>query len=267
MCVSMRTGDGASAFGPYRQKVVPGVYVPTVYPVSSEWAKVKPWFMRDPAQFRPGPPPALDSAVWARDRDEIRAVGGRASKTRDAQQTDIARFWALVGPPSWNPVVRGVAQSRPQSLVERARLFAMVNMAASDALVAVFDAKYKYDFWRPVTAIRYEELEPEWLPLVDTPMHPEYPCAHCISSTAVATVLQAQFGDEIPPVSMTSPTAPGVTRTWRRIGDYAQEVNNARIWSGVHYRNSTEVGAQMGRKIGELATTQFMQPLQSAPAR
>jgi hypothetical protein len=144
-------------------------------------------------------------------------------------------------------------------------------MAATDALIAVFDAKYAYEFWRPVTAVRYGGKDPAWLPLVDTPMHPEYPCAHCISTAAVGTVLEAHFGKgDVPAVSMKSPTAPGVTRTWSRIADYVQEVNNARIWGGVHYRNSTEVGERMGRRIGALAIerhlTSLDRPVDAAPA-
>jgi hypothetical protein len=260
-CLAMRANDGAGGASIYKQKITPGVYVLTAFALSSEFGRVKPWFMREPTQFRPGPPPALTSAVWSRDLEEIRASGGRSSATRTPEQTIVARFWTVTGPPSWNPVVRSLAKSRNLGLIENARLFAMVNMAATDAFVAVFDAKYAYEFWRPVTAIRYES-DPAWLPLVDTPMHPEYPCAHCISAAAVGAVLESQFGKQtIPTVTMTSPTAPGVTRSWTRIDDYVQEVSNARVWGGIHYRNSTQVGAQMGKAIGELAVTSFMTPL------
>ncbi len=261
-CVGMRTNDGAGGPATYRQKITPGVYAPTAFPVSSEWTKAKPWVMRDVAQFRPAPPPLLTSAVWTRDIDEIRAIGGRNSSVRTREQTEVARFWALTGPPSWNPVVRSLAKSKNLSPIENARLFALVNIAAADALIAVFDAKYAYEFWRPVTAIRYE-TDPTWLPLVDTPMHPEYPCAHCISSAAVGVVLESQFGkDTLPTISMTSATLPGVTRSWTRIDDYVQEVSNARIWGGIHYRNSAEVGAQMGRAIGQLVVKTTMTPLE-----
>jgi hypothetical protein len=227
---------------------------------------VKPWFMKDFAQFRPGPPPSLASAEWARDYNEIKSVGARQSTTRTAEQTEVARFWTVVGVPSWNPIVRSLASSKPLDLVDNARLFALVNMAASDAFVAVFDGKYAYNFWRPVTAIRNGDLngndattlDAEWLPLVDTPLHPEYPCAHCITAGAIAEVLEAQFGKgEVPTITMTSPTAPGVTHRWTRIADYVQEVDNARIWGGIHYRNSTQVGEAMGRKIGALAVEKF----------
>jgi len=160
-------------------------------------------------------------------------------------------------------------------LLETARLFALVQVAAVDALIAVFDAKYTYEFWRPITAIRNGDLDdnaatmPEaaWLPLIDTPMHPEYPCAHCITSAAVATVLEASFGTgEVATISMSSAATPGVTHTWTRIADYAAEVSDARIWGGVHYRNSTAVGAAVGRKIGELAAREALAPRASCSA-
>jgi len=261
-CLEMRGKDGVGAPNLYRPVTTPGKYVPTMLPASFDWQKVTPWFLTSPSQFRPEPPPALTSAVWARDYNEIKDLGGRNSTKRSAAQTETARFWSIVGIASWNPIVRSLASAQPRPLIANARLFALVNMAAADAFVAVFDAKYAYQLWRPVTAIRNgdidgndaTEIDPAWVPLVDTPMHPEYPCAHCITSSAVATVLEAEFGDgEVAVMTSTSTAVPGVTHRWTRIRDYAEEVSNARIWSGVHYRNSTEVARRMGREIGLLA--------------
>jgi hypothetical protein len=126
-----------------------------------------------------------------------------------------------------------------------------------DALIAVFDAKYTYNFWRPVTAIRNAEgdaRDPGWLPFIETPMHPEYPCAHCIVSASLGAVLQAEIGSgPSPKLSSASYTASGAVRSWNTVADFWQEVAVARIYDGVHYRNSTEVGSAMGQKIGELA--------------
>jgi len=137
-----------------------------------------------------------------------------------------------------------------------ARLLALAGMAMDDALIAVFDAKYAYNLWRPVTAIRNAEgdaRDPGWLPFIDTPMHPEYPCAHCIVSASLGAVLQAELGTgPVPPLSSTSTTAGGATRTWKSVDDFVQEVAVARIYDGVHYRNSTVVGTEMGKKIGAL---------------
>jgi hypothetical protein len=269
-CLSMREQDGAGVPGVYRPRTTAGVYVATTLPLSAQWPKVKPWFLSDGTQFRPGPPPALASPAWARDYNEIKNIGARQSAARTAEQTDVARFWTITGAASWNPVVRSLALSKSLGLVDNARLFALVNMVAADAFVAVFDAKYEYNFWRPITAIRNGDidgndatsLDAEWLPVVDTPLHPEYPCAHCITAGAIGAVLEAQFGKgDVPPITMTSPTAPGVTRRWTRISDYVQEVDNARIWGGIHYRNSTQVGEAMGRKIAALALQNVLQPL------
>ena len=172
----------------------------------------------------------------------------------------MGRFWFQVGARTYNPIVRQAAMAKGLDLVDCARLFALTSMAGNDAIVAVFDAKYHYNFWRPVTAIRNADLtgnsgtprDQSWLPLGETPMHPEYPCAHCISSAAVGAVLQDVVGNEFGEFSLTSPTAPGVTRKWMRVQDYSDEVSNARIYAGFHYRFSTEVGKEMGRKIGEL---------------
>lgn len=268
-CVAMRTNDGVGAANVYRPVTSPGVYVSTALPVSHDWREVKPWVMKQPSQFRPEPPPALTGALWTRDYNEIKEVGAKVSQKRTAEQTEVARFWTAVGVPTWNPIVRSLATARPRSLIDNARLFALVNIAAADAFVAVFDAKYAFNFWRPVTAIRNaasdgnDATAPDaaWLPFVETPMHPEYPCAHCISAGAVATVLEAEFGTgRVSTITMSSATAPGVVRRWERISDYVKEVNNARIWGGIHYRNTTEVGERMGREIGRLAITGAMQP-------
>jgi hypothetical protein len=140
---------------------------------------------------------------------------------RTAEQTNIARFWFQVGPSTSNPILRQVVARKDMELIDSARLFALVSMVGQDAIIAVFDAKYTYNFWRPITAIRNADLsknndtprEASWLPLGDTPMHPEYPCAHCITSVAVGTIIQKVVGGNVA-ITVTSPTAPGVTRKW-----------------------------------------------------
>lgn len=268
-CLELRAGDGSAAPERYRPRTIPGSYVPTAIPVSSEWGRVRPWALAAGDELRPPPPLDLGGADWARDLDEVRRLGRRTDSERSATQSETARFWIVTGPAAWNPVVRSLARSAPTRLVDRARLFALVSLAAADAFVAVFDAKYAHGFWRPITAIRNGDLdgndatgiEPGWLPLVDTPMHPEYPCAHCITAAAVARVLEAEFGaGEVPPIEMTSPTAPGVTHRWTRLADYVTEVSNARVWGGIHYRTSTRVGEAMGRRIGELALERAFLP-------
>ncbi|WP_246709726.1 vanadium-dependent haloperoxidase [Bradyrhizobium sp. 6(2017)] len=269
--IALRAGDGSDAPETYRPYTTAGVYVPTVVPIATTAGATTPWVMTSGSQFRPAPPPALDSETWSRDLNEIRAIGARSSTIRTPEQTVIGRFWFVVGPPSFNAIIRQAALAKNMDVVDCARLFALAEIAANDAIVAVFDAKYQYNFWRPMTAIRNADIthnpatprESSWLPLGETPMHPEYPCAHCIVSVSVSTVLRHIVGDEFGEFSMTSPTAPGVTRKWTRLQDYSDEVANARIYAGFHYRFSTEVGKEMGRKIGDLTVATQLRGLEA----
>jgi hypothetical protein len=226
--------------------------------------------MTSPDQFRPGPPPPLASEIWARDYNEIKAIGGRSSMRRTAEQTEIARFWESTSPTIYHGVVRSVAAVPGREVTQNARLFAAVTQAIDDAMIAIFDAKYHYSFWRPITAIRNGDIDgndaterdPAWTPLIDTPMHPEYPCAHCIVASTVGTVLQAEIGaGPMPILTATSDTAKGAARSWTNIDDFVQEVANARIYDGVHFRKSTEVGTAMGKKTGALAVMKYLRPL------
>ena len=249
--------DGYNAPNTYRPHTAPGVYVPTMFPAVPHWGKRKPWVMTSGDQFRPGPPPALTSETWKRDFNEIKAIGGKTSTQRTPEQTAIAQFWEATLPNVYWPVARVVANAPGRDVSDNARLLALAAMAMDDGLIAVFDAKYAYNFWRPVTAIRNAEgdaRDPGWMPFIDTPMHPEYPCAHCIVSGSLGAVLQAELGNgPVPKLSSVSSTAGGAVRTWASVDDFVREVAVARIYDGVHYRNSTEVGTAMGKKIGELA--------------
>ena len=269
---ALRVDDGVTAQESYRPSTKPGVYVPTAIPIEVTSGGLKPWVMEKGSQFRPGPPPALDSAVWTRDYNEIRELGGAKSTKRTAEQTDMGRFWFLTGPRSFSPLVRLVADYKKMDLVDSARLYALVAMASNDAFIAVFDAKYAYNFWRPITAIRNADQtgnpatprEASWTPLGMTPPHPEYPCAHCIVASAVSEVLQRVGGEDVGELTLTSAIPPGATRKWKRLEDYSKEVSEARIYAGFHYRFSTEVANTMGKKIGELAATSQMRPVAAA---
>jgi PAP2 superfamily len=253
--------DRAVAPNTYRPHAVPGVYVPTMSPAVPHWGKRRPWVMTSGDQFRPGPPPSLTSDVWKRDFDEIKALGAMNGSKRSAEQSAIAKFWEATAPVVYWPIARSVANAPGRDVTDNARLLAVAAMAMDDALIAVFDAKYTYNFWRPVTAIRNAEgdgRDPGWLPYVDTPMHPEYPCAHCIIASSLGAVLQAEIGKgPTPTLTSSSTAASGAVRTWKTVSDFTQEVSLARIYDGVHYRNSTEVGSAMGQKIGELAVKSF----------
>ena len=265
--LAVRADDGAAAGESYRPRATPGTYVPTTVPVTPQWPQRRPWLMKTAAQFRPGPPPGLASETWASDYNEIKALGGKTSSVRSAEQTEIARFWEATLPPIYHGIVRSVANAPGREVTRNARLFAAVAQASDDALIAVFEAKYHYHFWRPITAIRNGDLDghdaterdASWTPFIDTPMHPEYPCAHCIVAGSVGAVLQADIGaDPMPTLTTTSPTANGAARSWKSVDDFVSEVALARIYDGVHYRFSTTAGTAMGRQIGALAATKFL---------
>jgi len=271
-----RAKDGADVADAYRPKTKPGVYVPTPITVASMWPNVKPFAMTSPSQFRPEPPIALTSEQWASDYNEIRELGGRASSKRTAKQTEDARFWSITGPQATDPVARQLVAVKRMDLVDSARFMALAAVALADAYIAVMDAKYHYEFWRPVTAIRNgdtddnpaTERDATWQPIDNTPMHPEYPCAHCIGSAALAAVGEAVFGTaDVPEIAVTSSSAPGITHRWTNLHAYADEVAYARIWAGFHYRFSVRDGQDMGRKIGQYVVNSVMQPAAVADSR
>lgn len=267
--LARRLNDGAATPESYRPLTSAGAYVPTAIPAAPGWGARKPWLMSDGAQFRPAAPPALGSAAWAQDVNEVRTLGRRDSTLRSSDQTDIARFWEYSLPPIYFGVVQSVAQAPGRDLVRNARLFAATAQAMDDALIAVFDAKYHYQLWRPVTAIRNGDLDgndatprdASWLPLIDNPLHPEYPSAHAILASALGTVLKADTaGQPLPPLVTRSPTANGATRQWTRIDDFVSEVGLSRLYAGIHYRFSIEPSTAMGLKIGELAAARVLTP-------
>jgi len=268
-----RVNDGSNAPDAYRPRTTPGVYVPTPITISSMWPDMKPFAMAKGSQFRPKPPIALESKEWARDYNELKDYGGQNGAKRTAEQTETARFW-LVGPPvAYHPFVRKLVTAKQMDVIESARFMALVAVGITDSIIAVLDAKYHYNFWRPITAIRNgdhdgnaaTEREPTWQPIAPTPMHPEYPCAHCIQSGSVAGVVKAMFGTmDIPEIAMTSPTAPGIIHRWTNMTAFTEEVASARIWAGFHYRFSNRVGTQMGLQIGDYVVNNVMQPVTTA---
>lgn len=273
--LEVRARDGSDAPDAYRPKTTPGVYIPTPITVGSTWPNVTPFALTSPSQFRPEPPIALTSERWAADYNEIKDLGAKNSTKRSARQTEDARFWLITGPQSTNPIVRQLVAAKKMSLIDSARFMALASVALADAYIAVMDAKYRYEFWRPITAIRNgdtddspaTERDPTWQPIDNTPMHPEYPCAHCVGSAALAAVVETLLGTaDVPEIVMTSSTAPGVTHRWTNLRAYTEEVSQARISAGFHYQFSTQVGQDMGRKIGQYVVQNAMQPAAVAAA-
>jgi hypothetical protein len=226
--------------------------------------------LEEGSQFRPGPPPALDSRRYTRDFDEIKAIGSTTSATRTQEQTDLARFWIATGPQNWNPAARQVAIAQGLTLSENARAFALLNLAGADAFIASWDAKFTYNQWRPVTAIRAADSDgnantledPGWTPLLVTPPFPDYIAGHTSYAGAVATVLEHVFGKDPGVVLvLTSPTAPGVVETYTTFRAMADGVVDARVWGGIHWRTSSVRGQTLGEEIGRYAARHFLKPI------
>lgn len=252
--------DGFAIPETYRPTTSPGSYIPTAPTLMSHVAGIRPFSLQSVSQFRPGPPPRLDSALWARDYNEVKELGGAKSSQRSAWQTETARFWEITGAEAWNQAARALLVAQPLPLKDSARMFMTLNIANSDASLAVFDAKYHYGFWRPVTAIRNgdrdgneaTERDAGWQPAISTPMHPEYPCAHCVQDGAAGVVLKSAFGSgPVPEFTLTYAAMPGVTRKYSTIAQLEEEVSMARIWGGVHFRNGNEVGYALGKRVAE----------------
>jgi hypothetical protein len=262
--LSLRSSDGSSqAQFPYvaPDEGAPGVWVPPVSTAQAllpGWGTVAPWVLRSGTQFRPNGPPPLRGRRYARDYNEVKEIGSLTSLTRTVEQTEIARFW--LGSPSaiWNGVARRILEARSLDLSSTARVFALFYLAAADASIVCWDTKYTYNFWRPVTAIQQGDVDGNddtmadstWTPLFPTPPHPEYLSGHATNSSAMATILRLIFGDDPETlVVATSSTNPGFERQWKSFREGVEEVIDARVYSGIHYRTSDEVSARTGRVV------------------
>lgn len=267
--LNARANDGSAMHISYVPRTEPGQWrrtPPTFRPPElPQWAtKVKPFIITRPDQFRPPGPPSLESKEWAAAFNEIKAVGARDSGTRSAEQTAIARFWSDFSstetpPGHWNSIARSLAAERNLSTIESARLFAMLNMALADAGIACWDAKYHFNFWRPVTAIvRGDEdgnagtaARQDWQAFLNTPPHPEYPSGHSAFSGAAVAVLSAAFGTNRIRFTVRSDALPGVERTFSSLAACAEECGESRVSGGIHYRFSCTAGLQLGKRVGD----------------
>jgi len=225
-----------------------------------------PFTMSSSSQFRPGPPPALESAQYAADVNEVKAIGRVDSAIRSATQTQLSLLWAASGPVDENAVARSVVP-RGYALADTARFFALINFAACDGMIAGFDAKYHYGFWRPFHAVRLAdtdgnpatEPDPSWTSLIPAPNHPEYISTHSTVTGATMRVLALLLGNQTP-FTLSSPALPGVTVTYQSFSDAAVEVGLSRIWGGIHFRTACEVGRTVGESIADQAVTNHLLP-------
>lgn len=267
----LRSNDGLDSIVPYVQRPSePGAYEPTASatPLGTRMPGVRPLALDYGSQFRPGGPPSLRSVEYTRDFNEVKYLGRIDSGVRSAEQTAVALFWTDHDIAQWNRNLLRLAGAHRLTAIETARMLAMAHVAGGDAMIACFDAKYHYLSWRPVHAIDRADTDgnqrtladPTWQPLLTTPNHPEYPSAHACHSTAVAEALESFFSPGRFRLSLDS-LVTGETRYYRKAGDVAAEVNNARVWAGFHFRYSQEDGTRLGRRVARFVVRNFFQPL------
>jgi hypothetical protein len=263
--LQLRADDGATAVPP---TFVPGnaagdyQLTPPAFaqPVFTHWPAVVPFVLRRSGQFRPGPPPALSSQKYLGALAEVKSLGEPNSLTRSPDQTQIGQFWSAPIQNYWNEIAQTTSLAHGDSIVEDARLFALLNTSFADDVIAFYDAKYTYRFWRPVTAINRDGLpaDANWSPLVTTPPDPSYPGAHSVISFDGARILEHEFGDRFE-FDVTSVALPGVVRRFSRFGAAAEEAGLSRIYAGDHFRFDHTFGLRLGRRVARYVTDHVLQ--------
>jgi membrane-associated phospholipid phosphatase len=269
----LRADDGSAqaATVPYTPGTDPGDWRPTP-PANAPaflpgWGLVTPFGLASGDQFRLPAPPALEAGLYANDYNEVKLLGRIDSPFRPQDRTDVARFYAATTPvQAWNSAARQASDAQGKTLSENARIFALLGMAMADGSIATFDTKYHYNFWRPVTAIRAgdtdgnnrTEPDPDWLPLIATPAFPSYPSAHATLSGAARAVLERAFGKDGHAVTLTNPGLPAIVlnyTAWQAITD---DIDDARIYGGIHFRFDQEDGAHQGRHVGRYILRNYL---------
>jgi hypothetical protein len=243
----------------------PTAFAPGAVP---QFATMTPWILLRPGQFRPAGPPALGSALYAQVFNETKTMGKSVGSPRTADQTLLVQFWQSTNATYfWNAVALRLTAGRDVSLRENARLFAALNVAIADSVIASWDAKYYFHSWRPVTAIALADTDgnlatspdPSWNPLVPTPNHPEYPSAHSSFSAGGVAVLVATFGEDIA-FAVDSDAMPGVTRSFTSFDAALAELADARVFGGIHFRTACDDGKALGTAVGNYVLQNSFRP-------
>jgi hypothetical protein len=245
---------------------------PSFSPMVTPWlADMDPFTLTSPRRFRAPPPPALTSLRYWRDYEEVKAMGAREGSARTAEQTDLAHFYNDNFFAQWNRALRGVAQARVNRVGDSARLFALANMAGADALISAWDSKRYYAFWRPLTAIREGDMDghpwtvgdPTWQPLINTPSYPDYTSGANVLVGAMTRTLGKFFGSDRGPLEVTSlnPLATQKTRIYARFSHAADDVVDARIYLGIHFRFADVAARKQGEQVAENAVEHFLLPI------
>lgn len=271
--IAARANDGSATPNlPYVYAAAPGVYQSTApnfpVPQNAGWALVRPFALNSPSQFRSDPSDLFDLSgeTYTRDYDEVKSVGSAAVRgaAPDSEESRIARYWAMGGA-DWSGVTRSIVAGLGQDRWENARLFALLEMADADAAISVFDTKYTYVFWRPVTAIRWADdgnpatiSDPTWLPYINSPPYPDYTCGLTTASNGAIEVLRRYFETDAVPYTF---TAAGITRSFSTLSQAAQEGADARVYAGIHFRTGCEMGIRQGTKVGRYVFLHYLKPL------
>ena len=263
--LAKRASDGSAKSVAIAAGSKPGAYRPTppaLIPAwAGQWGDVTPFVLRSSAQFRPGAPPAVDGDLARSDVADVRSVGAKDGSTRTDEQSEIARFWYENSTQGWNRIARNVTEARKLDLHENARLFALLNLALADGYIAVFDAKYHYGYWRPVTAIR-ESGASDWLSYLDTPPIPDYPSGHTVEGAAAASVLAHFFGTDFVSFKMESGDPyPGITRGFWSFSEAARENGASRVFAGIHFPTAVATGYVQGDEVGTYVYEHALKPL------
>jgi hypothetical protein len=272
--IALRADDGFRAPVTYTppDPPIPGVWIPTspAPPNGTYMPGMRPFSLDSPGQFRPGGPPPLSSRRWAEDYNEVKEIGSRTSMTRTPEQTLAARFWGEPPVQQAHASFRKFILDHQLNIADAARFMAMMTVTRADAMIACFDAKYHYAFWRPITAIHAGETdgndataaEPDWLPLLPaTPNHPENPSAHSCVTPATGRVIARFLGTN--QIHYTIPSITGLgDRHYDRVQDLDYEVTNARIWGGIHFRTAINQGSQLGIKVASQVLAHHFHPTQ-----
>lgn len=247
--------EPGDAPGEYRP--TPPDFTPAFLP---HWGSVTPFALEYGSQFRPSPPPTVGSEQAHREMEEVREIGDERSATRSDEQSEIAKFWYENSTLGWNRIARALVTEHGAGQHDAARLFALVNIAMADGFIAGFEAKYFYDYWRPVTAIR-ESVDAAWLPFLATPPVPDHPSTHSLLGAAAAEVLALVAGEDAVPFSMTSgaPFA-GITREFSSFSEAALENAESRVLAGIHFRSAIETGYSQGKAIGAYVVANKLRP-------
>jgi hypothetical protein len=261
--ISMRSGDGsANVPPPFQFGSGPGVYQSTPpnfpNPQFTIWSQVTPFALDSASQFRPGPPPDLTSADYINAFNEIRSIGVEHGTAATAEQQLIGVFWNGAIQDYWNEIAQAAAVGQGLTTPQAARLFALVNIAMADTVIAFYDAKYTYQFWRPVTAIR-ATADANWLPQVrTTAADPSYPGAHGAVSAAAASVLASVIGTDAVSFSITSEVFAGVERSFTSFSSASTEAFLSRIYAGQHFRFDQQAGAELGSNVASFVVTNLL---------